>query len=124
MSAGPRVISISWGVMIVEHNGQRSQFKDCKLWPGNAVTWDWNETGTKHKPGTQIADVLPMIGSVDAVVLSRGMKMVLQVQQATVDFLRDKGITVHVEQTERAVEIYNQMNDSGQRVGGVFHSTC
>ena len=52
--ASPRISSISWGRMEVEGVGSA---KDFKLWPGGGRPWDWNETGTRHEPGIQPADV-------------------------------------------------------------------
>jgi hypothetical protein len=50
----PRITHLSWGRIEVE--GGRT-FKDAKLWPGGVREWDWNETGTRHRPGVQPADV-------------------------------------------------------------------
>jgi hypothetical protein len=37
--------------------------------------------------------------------------------------LRERGITVHREETSQAVELYNQLAMT-EAVGGLFHSTC
>jgi len=99
--------------------------RDFKLWPGGGRVWDWNETGTRHEPGIQPADVEELVdnGS-QVVVLSRGMALRLGTCPATIEHLESQGIAVHVEETERAVGIYNELADSGQMVGGLFHSTC
>jgi hypothetical protein len=36
-------------------------FKDAKVFPGGAREWDWRETGTRHVPGIQPADVQELI---------------------------------------------------------------
>ncbi len=99
--------------------------RDFKLWPGGGRAWDWNETGTRHTPGIQPADVEELIenGSQE-IVLSRGMELRLRTCPEMVKHLESRGITVHVEETQRAVEIYNELADSGQMVGGLFHTTC
>ncbi len=99
--------------------------RDFKLWPGGGRAWDWNETGTRHTPGIQPADVEELIenGS-QAIVLSRGMQLRLRTCPETLKHLDSQGIAVHVEETQRAVEIYNELADSGQMVGGLFHTTC
>jgi len=51
----PRVAALEWGVLEVE--GGSEPYKDAKLWPGGSREWDWNETGTRHVPGVQLADV-------------------------------------------------------------------
>ncbi|MEW5939179.1 MAG: Mth938-like domain-containing protein [Chloroflexota bacterium] len=120
-----RVKHISWGRMIVEVNGAILEFKDCKVWPGGAKTWDWNVTGTRHQPGVQLADIEEILEQgVEVVVLSRGMDLMLHTCPETEELLRSKGIDYHIEETKRAVELFNQLSQQGKRVGGIFHSTC
>ena len=57
------------------------------------------------------------------VVLSRGMQLRLQTCPETLEFLKEKGIVVHVEETQRAARLYNKLAES-ELVGGLFHSTC
>jgi len=110
-----------WGRMEVEGLGMG---KDFKLYPGGGRAWDWNETGTRHVPGIQPADVQELLdrGS-EVIVLSRGMLLALKTCPATLDLLRERGIPVHVAETRAAVALYNRLA-SLQRVGGLFHSTC
>ncbi len=117
----PRITKISWGHMEVEGLGSG---KDFKLYPGGGRGWDWRETNTEHIPGIQPADVQELIekGS-KVVVLSRGMQLRLQTCPETLEFLKEKGIPVHVEETKRAAEFYNKLAES-ELVGGLFHSTC
>ncbi len=99
--------------------------KDFKLWPGGGRAWDWNETGTRHDPGIQPADVEELLehGS-RVVVLSRGQELQLQTSQDTLNVLKGRGIQVHVEETTAAVKLYNDLAEQGVAVGGLFHSTC
>ena len=116
-----RMLHISWGNMEVEGLGLG---KDFKLYPGGGREWDWNETNTGHIPGIQPADVQELLekGS-KVVVLSRRMQLRLQTCPETLQFLKDKGIGVHVEETLRAARLYNELAIS-ELVGGLFHSTC
>jgi len=118
----PKISRISWGGMDVDGLGAG---KDFKLWPGGGRPWDWNETGTRHDPGIQPGDVGELIehGS-RIVVLSRGQELRLRTSPATLDLLRERGITVHVEETRDAVRLYNHLAEGGAAVGGLFHSTC
>lgn len=119
----PRISHISWGRLDIQE-GERS-FKDAKLYPGGARTWDWNETGTSHTPGIQPADVAELLEhGAEIVVLSRGMNERLQVKDETLDMLDDEGVETHVLQTKRAVERYNELQAEEAPVGGLFHSTC
>jgi len=117
----PRITSLSWGHIEVEGLGR---FKDVKLWPGGGREWDWNETGTRHAPGIQPADVNELVDhGVEVVVLSRGMQGALQVSPETLEHLADRGLEVHIHPTEQAADLYNRLRVTAQ-VGGLFHSTC
>lgn len=117
----PHIASIAWGKMNVDSVGN---VKDVKLWPGGGRPWDWGETGTRHSPGIQIADVEELIQhGATVVILSRGMEERLGVPETTLDSLRARGIEVHVAETKAAVALYNELTRSAA-VGGLFHSTC
>lgn len=120
-AASPRITQVSWGRLLVEGLGPG---KDYKLYPGGGRRWDWNETGTRHVPGIQPADVLELLerGS-RVVVLTRGMQLMLRTGPNTLELLRDRHIAVHVEETRAAVALYNRLA-ADTRVGGLFHSTC
>lgn len=98
--------------------------KDVKLYPGGGRKWDWAETGTRHSPGIQPADVTELLAhGATTVVLSQGMYQRLRVDPRTLDFLEQRSVTVHVARTPEAVKIYNELVDKVP-VGGLFHSTC
>ena len=89
-----------------------------------AREWDWRETGTRHVPGIQPADVQELIEhGAKAVVLSKGIWERLQVCPETLEVLANNSIEVEVLQTEAAVERFNELRESVP-VGGLFHSTC
>jgi hypothetical protein len=117
----PRIAGISWGRMVVEGLGAG---KDFKLYPGGGRAWDWAETGTRHSPGIQPADVEELVArGATTVVLSQGMNKQLQVHPDTCRYLEERSITVHVAETREAAEIYNDLTE-GALVAGLFHSTC
>jgi HAD superfamily hydrolase (TIGR01549 family) len=117
----PRILEISWGRMLVDGLGEG---KDFKLYPGGGRPWDWSETGTRHEPGIQPADVEELLSNgATQVVLSEGFDGRLRVDPATLRFLGDRGVEVHVARTDGAVELYNTLAARGP-VGGLFHSTC
>jgi hypothetical protein len=117
----PRIAQISWGRMEVEGLGAG---KDFKLYPGGGRAWDWAETGTRHSPGIQPADVEELVArGATTVVLSQGMNKQLQVPPGTRRYLEARSITVHVAETREAVKIYNDLTQ-GALVAGLFHSTC
>ena len=119
------ITHVSWGRMEVAANGCVYRFKDCKVWPGGAKTWDWNTTDTRHQPGTQPADIEEILDQgVDVMILSLGMQLMLHTCPETDEILRSRGIEYHIEETTQAVEIFNELTRRGRRAGGIFHSTC
>jgi hypothetical protein len=117
----PRIVQISWGRMQVEGLGVG---KDFKLYPGGGRAWDWAETGTRHSPGIQPADVEELAArGATTVVLSRGMNKQLHVHPDTCRYLDERSITVYVAETRDAVKIYNDLAGRAL-VAGLFHSTC
>jgi len=119
------ISNLSWGNMEVSIAGEILHFKDCKVWPGGACAWDWNETGTHHSPGIQPADIEEILEKdVKTIVLTRGHLGRLGISPETKTFLRERGVKYHIENTKKAVALFNELVQKGERVGGVFHSTC
>ena len=117
----PRIAHLSWGRL---ETGDGRSFKDAKLYPGGARAWDWRETGTHHVPGIQPADVQELLDrGATTVVLSKGIWERLRVSPETLRMLKDRGVAVHVRQTEAAARLYNELRGT-EAVGGLFHSTC
>jgi hypothetical protein len=120
-AASPRITHVSWGHLEIEDG---RSFKDAKLFPGGAREWNWDETGTRHVPGIQPADIEELIAKgATAVVLSRGIQERLQVCPETLEMLRSRGVSFHIHQTEEAARVYNELQQS-EPIGGLFHSTC
>ncbi len=117
----PRITRLSWGRIEVEGH---PPFKDAKVYPGGARAWDWRETGTRHVPGIQPADVEELLDyGATSVVLSKGIWKRLQVCPETLQILEERDIDVQVLQTEEAVQHFNKLRET-TAVGGLFHSTC
>ena len=117
----PRISHLSWGHIEVEGY---PPLKDAKIFPGGAREWDWRETGTRHVPGIQPADVRELIEhEAKAVVLSIGIWQRLKVCPETLELLAENDIQVEVLQTENAVKRFNALREK-MPVGGLFHSTC
>lgn len=121
MAKSPRITHISWGRMEVEGLGTG---KDFKLFPGGGRAWDWSETGTRHSPGIQPADVRELLDhGAEVIILSRGMELRLETMPETVRLIEEAGAEVHVEESTVAADLYNRLADE-RPVGGLFHSTC
>lgn len=120
-----KITKLAWGQMEVTLDGEPRRFKDCKIWPGGAREWRWEETGTHHTPGIQPADLEEILDQgIEEIVLGRGQLGRLKVSAETEALLHDRGIPHHVEKTQRAVQLFNTLTGQGKRVGGLFHSTC
>jgi len=123
--AETRITDLAWGQMEVTTEGNVQRFKDCKIWPGGAREWRWEETGTHHNPGIQPADLEDVLKKdVDVIVLGSGQLGRLKISPETEMLLHDRGIPYHLENTEKAVQLFNALTQQGKRVGGLFHSTC
>jgi len=119
------ITHLSWGHMEVTINGHSYRFKDCKVWPGQAKQWDWNLTGTRHRPGIQPSDIEEILQhNLEVMILSRGMECMLQTCPETEHLLRSRGLEYHIAETQQAVDLFNTLARQGKEVGGVFHSTC
>jgi hypothetical protein len=119
------ITNLSWGSMEVSIAGKKQAFKDCKIWPGGAREWHWDETGTHHSPGIQFADFEEILAhDIDVLVLTRGTLGRLGVSAETEKELRKQGVSYHIEKTRKAVRLFNELTKQGKRVGGMFHSTC
>ncbi|KAL6410708.1 hypothetical protein AUP68_07138 [Ilyonectria robusta] len=117
----PEISSVAWGHMEI---AGLEPGKDFKLYPGGGRPWDWGETGMRHKPGIRVVDVEELLQKgATTIVLSQGMDLKLQIDPATLSYLEGKGVTVHVAETRKAVEIYNSLAKT-TAIGGLFHSTC
>jgi len=122
-----RVTQCTWGQLTVSVPGEEvpRSFRDCKIWHDKACEWDWKATGTRHRPGIQMADLEEMLqAGVETVVLSRGVDSVLQTMPETLEELRVLGVTVIQVRTPEAVQRYNSLAASGASVGALLHSTC
>src|SRR5215210_4912464 len=108
-ASSPRVTHLSWGRL----EGDGRAFKDAKLFPGGVRAWDWDETGTRHEPGIQPADVEELLErGATVVVLSKGFHERLDVTPEALRLLEDNGVTAHVRQTEGPISLYNELRET------------
>jgi len=126
MSTHPALIThISWGEIEISLGAKKLQFKDCKVWPEDAKEWDWNLTGTHHRPGIQPADIQEILDQeVEAMILSKGMLRMLHTSKETIELLDSLKLKYHIEETKKAANLFNELTRQGVRTGGIFHSTC
>jgi hypothetical protein len=118
----PQVRRHSWGRIEVEGLGR---LRDAKLWPGGGRAWDWDETGTRHRPGIQPVDVIELLDHApEVVVLSRGRLLRLETRDETLSLLKERRVGVLRDETGIAIGEYNRLAAEGRRVAALLHSTC
>lgn len=121
-SGSPPVGDHGWGFAEIEGIGR---LRDAKLWPGGGRAWDWNETGTHHRPGIQPVDVMELLDHApDVVVLSRGRQLRLETCGETLFLLRSRGVEVIRQETGAAIDEYNRLVAQGRRAAALLHTTC
>jgi hypothetical protein len=114
-------LTVEWGRVEVDGVGE---FKDAKVFPDRVGEWDWNETGTRHSPGIQPADVRDLVeAGAEVVILSRGMQERLSVMPETLAYLKEHGVEARVAETLAAVQLYHEIAGS-RPTGALLHSTC
>ena len=118
----PQVTDDGWGFVEVDRVGR---LRDAKLWPGGGRGWDWNETGTHHRPGIQPADLAELLEhEPDVVVLSRGRELRLETSPDAAALLDSHGVDVVQAETGAAIDAYNRLAGQGRRVAALLYSTC
>lgn len=111
-----------WGHVEVDNLGR---MRDAKLWPGGGREWDWRETGTRHRPGIQPADVIELLDhQPDVIVLSQGRQRRLETRVETLALLDEHRVEVVCYETGAAIDCYNRLAAEGRRVAALLHTTC
>ena len=117
----PPIDDHGWGHITVAGRS----YKDVKIWPGGARSWDWTETATNHSAGIQPGDVRELLDrGVEHVILSRGREGRLGIDPATEALLGQAGVTYDILETGAAISRYTTLRDDGRAVGALLHTTC
>ncbi len=104
----------SFGKLVFEGKVYRS---DCIIEGKKINSRWWRKEGNK----LSIDDIEDVVREKpEAVVIGIGFVNLLDVQKSAVTELEGKGIEVIIEKTDKAVEIYNKL-DEGKKVIGIFH---
>ncbi|AYV84769.1 MAG: hypothetical protein Hyperionvirus38_7 [Hyperionvirus sp.] len=120
---GPKIDSCERGVIKVGE----AVYVDCKMYPSGSVEWDWKLTGTRHKPGIQLADLIGIKEFEDkncVIVLSTGMDRALEISPEVVEYFKENKREYYIAETREAVRMYNKLIECDRLVVGLFHSNC
>lgn len=93
---------------------------DVIIYPGRVDASWWRKEG--HR--LHVVDLTDVINAKpEILVIGTGNSGLMVVPDETISYLKSKGITVHVERSEKAVELFNKLQDD-KVVIGAFHLTC
>ena len=110
--------SYRFGEMLV--NG-RSYTSDLIIFNDRIEDQWWRENG--HMVMLQdLNDV--MSAGPDVLVVGRGKLGAMKIPEETADAIEGAGIQLVDARTEEAVEVFNQIANTGKAVVGAFHLTC
>ena len=113
-----RIDSYRFGEMLV--NGQ-SFTSDLIIYDDRVDDQWWRENGhtvLMH----DLDDIVEFCPEV--LVVGRGKLGAMKIPEATLDAVEDAGIQLVHARTEEAIEVYNQIANTGKNVVGAFHLTC
>lgn len=112
-----RIESFSFGSIII---GGKTYTADVIVYPDRVEpSWQREE---EHRP--QIGDFAEIVkAEPDVLIIGTGYAGVLSVPDQIRNYLTSKGITVHVEKTAKAIDLYNTLHES-ERVIAALHVTC
>jgi hypothetical protein len=60
---------------------------------------------------------------IETLVIGTGFHGLMKVQEDVIEAARLKGLSLHIEKTKKAAEIFNQLS-SQKKTAGAFHLTC
>lgn len=101
---------------------QKIYVRDVIILPDRIQDSWWRKEG--HL--LQLADIESAIEESDPeiVVVGKGKFGVMKVSTKVMTYLQNKNIPLYAEKSDKAVEMFNQLTNSGKRVLGAFHLTC
>jgi len=113
--------------MVIQHysfgkitiNG-KTYTSDVIIYPGRVDSSWWRKEG--HN--LQIADLTDIIrAKPQIIVIGTGEYGVMKVPKDTISYLESKGIEVYVDQTDKAVEFFNKLQEDKVAIAAL-HLTC
>ncbi len=108
----------SFGNIII--NGERYT-SDVIIYPNKIDSSWWRKEG--HK--LQIVDLNEVIkAKPEILVVGTGYSGVMAVPKETISYLESQGIKVYVDRTSKAVELFNDLQNTGKKVIAALHLTC
>ena len=112
-----KIDSYTFGTISIDGNRYTS---DVIIYPDRVDSSWWRKEG--HL--LQIADIQDVVDTKpDVLIIGKGAMGVMVVPEETIEFIRSKGIEVHVDLTGKAVDIVNSLQGK-KTVAAALHLTC
>lgn len=113
-----KIMHYSFGKIIVNGN---EYTQDIIVFPDKIFPSWWRREG--HSLCIEdLAEVLK--NNVNILIVGTGAYERMRVPESLIEELKQKGIETFVRNTEKAVDLFNQLIDEGEKVAGAFHLTC
>ncbi len=104
----------------IKISGKNYNFDVEVRWTGEILSWWRKEGHTVFVEDLERA----LKENPEIIVIGTGAYGVCEVTKDCENFLKEKGIEVIVEPTEKAIEKFNNFLKESKRVIGLFHLTC
>jgi hypothetical protein len=103
----------------IQISGKKYNFDVEIRWTGEVLNWSRKEEGAVNSGDLERA----LRENPEVIIIGTGVYGFCGVKKDCQDFIREKGIELIVETTERAVEKFNDAIKQSKRVIGLFHLT-
>lgn len=112
-----KITHYSFGRVIIDGKTYTS---DVIIYPQRVDSSWWRKEG--HY--LQIVDLTGVVEEgASVLIIGTGYHGAMEVPQQTIEFLKSKGIEVHIEKTREAVELYNEISQKKPTIAAL-HLTC
>lgn len=113
-----KIDSYSFGHIVIDGQPYTS---DVIIYHDRVDSSWWRKEGHRLDPA-DIADVLK--SRPDVLIIGTGYAGVMRVSRKTIEYITSHGITVKVERTGKAVDLYNAFQKKKDNVIAALHITC
>lgn len=107
----------SFGKIVIDGHAYTS---DVVIYPGRVDASWWRKQGHFLQPD-DLADIIS--SKPDILIVGTGFSGMMKVPKETVSFVEAEGIEIRVENTGRAVELYNSAGKD-RKTAAALHLTC
>ena len=89
------------------------------------VSWDGKVSFREKKHTVEMGDLIRLIKmGAKTVVIGAGNSGTVKIAPEVPQWLSNERISLYVEKTPRAAELFNAFANEGKKVVGIFHVTC